>query len=767
MLKLIPFELFKIFPFELFKIWRKRSFLIFICGLLCLNIFMLWYTTLPEEGEPPLSSYKAVSGDLSTMNEKEKYNYITELKERIDGVSTLSEILSMQARGDEMDAALAEQMLMENQGIAEQYMQVYQSGEYLEYTDNLHKEKVLIDDLYAEMITVSGYDEYLDGIQSSAESLGGISVFGAVSDNDFSRQNIEKSVIAHDGLSSGNIRFFPSKGIRIALESPVTDLLLVLAVFLFIGSLITEEKEKGLFYITRATKNGVAACIGAKLFALIIHVLAVCFLFYGSNFLYAGFTTGLCDFSAQLQSISVYLVSSLSVTLFGYALLSLFTKVLVLFCLGVALTAVSICTEKSYLPQLAGIGWLGANWIFYTVIPAYSDLNIIKYLSFFGIMKTEHLYGGYLNLNIARHAVSRMSLSVLVISGLCAIGVLVSFFLFCKGKSLEIRKAYHVPVVPFHPHGSLWWHEAYKILFTNKALIILLVFALLIGYRDLGKTYSPSVSEQYYASIMRELEGRLTKEKEQLVLAEQARFDEARNQIERIEERYADGTLDKSTAEQMKIQWYGVLAFYPAFERVETQYENIRSEGGEFIYDTGYQYLFGTLDDSFITDLLLLSLCMIFGFGNVMAMEEQKHSWYLLAATAKGKHQIICKKLAVCGAVTGVMTLLAWIFRFLSISRAYPMQEVFAKVNNLPMYFNWNIGLPIWAFIGLAVISQIVAVCLVSAAILLLSYKRKNYLGASIIALLVFAVPLILSIMGMDFVKWFSVYPIYSWMSFV
>ena len=116
-----------------------------------------------------------------------------------------------------------------------------------------------------------------------------------------------------------------------ALESPITDLLLVLAVFLLIGSLISEEKEKGLFYITRATKNGIASCIAAKLAALLLHIMAVCLLLYGSNFIYAGVTTGLCDFTARLQSISAYLESSLSVTLSGYVVISLLTKVL--FCL--------------------------------------------------------------------------------------------------------------------------------------------------------------------------------------------------------------------------------------------------------------------------------------------------------------------------------------------------------------------------------------------------------------------------------------------------
>lgn len=757
--------MFSLIPYELLKIWRKRSFLVLTGVLLVLNFFLLWYVNMPAEGEVPLYAYKAVFADLSDMTEVKKYEYITQMKEKTDGISILSEILSMQARGDEMGMVLSEQMLEENPDIIETYMQSYQSGDYLNYTNDLYTEKLLVDEIYDEVEKVSGYDAYLNHIKESQETRGGISIFASDTGDGFSSQNIEKSATDHAGLSSENIRFQISKGIRMAMESPITDLLLSLSVFLFIGSLIAEEKEKGLFYITRATKNGISNCIGAKLFALAVHSIGICTLLYGANLIYAGLTAGLCDLTVQIQSISAYLESSLSITLFTYIVFSIVTKALLLFCLGAILTVIAICTKRSFVPQLIGAGILALNWIAYTIIPAYSTLNQIKYLSFFGMMKTEHLYGEYLNLNIAGNAVSRLLLAWMLISVIGVSSVLLSVLLFSKGENLTMQKSYFASIVPFCPHGSLWWHEAYKILFTNRGICILMVFLLLIGYRGLSTTYSPSAAEQYYARLMADLEGDFTTEKEALVLSERKRFDEAQAQVERIEMMYAEGEIDEKIAEDMKIQWYGVLTFYPAFERVLTQYEHIKADGGEFIYDTGYRYLFGTLDDSFVLDLLLLSFCMIFAFGNVMAMEEQKKSWYLLSATVKGKRQIIVNKITVCSVLVCLMTSLTWIFRTIAISKVYPMHKQLCSVQNLPMYFEWSIVLPIWVFIVISVLSQIAAIAMISGVVLLLSYKRKNYLQASFLSLLILVVPMILVIMGFDFAKWFSVYPIYSWMS--
>lgn len=92
----------KLLPYELFKIWSKRSFRVFTCVLLILNVFLLWYLNLPSENEPPLSAYKAVCEDVSKMNEREKLSYITEHREMINGVAKIEEILQLRNMGGEM-----------------------------------------------------------------------------------------------------------------------------------------------------------------------------------------------------------------------------------------------------------------------------------------------------------------------------------------------------------------------------------------------------------------------------------------------------------------------------------------------------------------------------------------------------------------------------------------------------------------------------------------------------------------------------------------
>lgn len=200
------------------------------------------------------------------MTEQEKFAYISDLKERADG-----------------------------------------SGDSLIYTDSPEKECTLIDELYEEISAVSGYDDYLASVQKNSSQLDGISIFRSpTSEENFGSRNIAKSAADHAGLSSENICWFPSKGMTMAVESRATDLLLLLSVFLFIGQLITEEKGKGkgLFAVTRSTKRGLWADMGARIAALLIHSSVVCLLLYGSNLIVAGSMAGIGKLSASLQSLA-------------------------------------------------------------------------------------------------------------------------------------------------------------------------------------------------------------------------------------------------------------------------------------------------------------------------------------------------------------------------------------------------------------------------------------------------------------------------------
>lgn len=753
----------RLIPFELSKIWRKRSFLLSMCVLLLVHLFLLWYMNLPDESTAPLSAYRQLHAELSGKTEEEKGQYIAGLKEQIDGVCFVQNILSLQSFENEMGSSLAKQELQNNPGVFEKYYELYQSGDYLQFADSLGQEQAFIEEIYGEQQKVSGYGDYLRSIQENKDRLSGISIFGGQSGDAYSLRNLQKSAADFAGLTDSNICFDPSKGIAAAMQGMWTDLLLVLGIMLFVGSLITEEKEKGLFLITRGTQRGVMHSITAKLGALLIHCTLLAALFYTVSLIFFGMTTGWVNLGASLQSIAAYRESSLNISIFDYLVISVMTKTLVLFGIGAVLTVFCIRSHIVALPFLAGIGIIGISALLYYLIPAGSAMAVCKYLSPVGLMKTENLYGGYLNFNILGYPVSRLSLSLGVIFLLCIAGAGGSLAVFCRMQSFEIRKL-HLPFsMPFHPHTNIFRHEGYKLLIANHGLVILLLFAALLAYQSLGRSYTPSVGEQYYQRIMTELEGGLTEKKESLILSEKARYEEAFQEIEQIDRMAEAGELSADMTDTLKSQANMTLAFYPAFQRVEAQYQHVKADGGSFVYDTGYLYLFGVLEDVFSGDFLILSIGMILAVSGVVSMEYQSGSLFLISATKAGKRKTLIYKACICALMAAILTLVPILCRIYRISAVYPMHSLGAAIQDVSHFSGFAVPMPVLWFILLFVFSQILSVILVSLLTMAISTWRKNQAQTVFFALLVLAVPMLLKLMGFEVAKWFSLYPLYGW----
>lgn len=750
----------RLIPYELQKIWCRRSFLLLTCILFAINAFFLWYASLGGEGEPKLSSYKRFQARTGKMSEAQKRAYMEEYKQTIDGVIHVRSVLALQ--NSEMGAVFAEEEKREHPGMFETYYDFFVSDEYLRYTESLELESKFVNSLYEEAEKVAGYGDYLTSVQECRSILEGISIFSAGEEDDFSTRNIQKSAADYGDLTTEGICWMPAKPVVSAMESPLTDILLILSTVLFTGSLVLEEKQKALILVTRSTKNGLGRSILAKLSALLIHCMVVPVLFYGGNCLYFGLTAGWCNWNARLQSLAPYLESNLSVSILGYLLLSVITKGVVLFGAGALLAAVCILAENMILPYFAGGAYWTVSWVLYEFIPGASGWSPLKSVNPYGAMRCEKLYGAYCNLNLWGHPISRTALSWMG-TGLAVIGGIVfSFVFYRQGRRLQISRGAKRRRHCFRPHACLLRHEGYKILITNHALVILLAFSGLLAYYEFTRTYAPSVQEQYYQDIMLRLEGRQTDEKSALIAAEEARYREAFGEIDKIEAAVASGELDEETGRSMKSKWQGIIAFYPAFQRVAQQHQFVCEHGGEYIYDTGYLYLLGIRGDDGRNVFLLVTLGIILAFSQVISMEYQSGAWAILFATAKGKRSIMARKAGVCLLSAAVFLALPLVCRFISVSAVFPIRGLLSGAGNIPIYRGWTLQIPAVVPILAKLLAQMLCGVVLTFAVLAFSGCCRNHARAIFLGFLVLCVPVILTVLGFDFAQWLSLYPLYS-----
>lgn len=609
---------------------------------------------------------------------------------------------------------------------------------------------------------VSGYQEYLEEAVKKKDSFDGISIFGNSDEDTFSRRNIDKSVRDYEQMDDVVIEWQPSHGVTSAMENGITDILLFPGMLLFVGGLIAEEKEKKLFYITYATRRGRAVSMSAKLVALLVHSLCVSGVMIGSDIAYSAFTEGIGKLTVSIQSLAPYMESCFAISVLEYMVLSIVTKGVVLFCFGAILTAVATAARRGYAAGLAAVLLLAGSGLMYRFIPAYSALNPLKYMNFIGMMKTNQLYGAYLNLNMFGYPISRTVMTWIVLAVVASVMTAVCIIQFVKGRQLNVHRTGVRTVWRFRPHGNVLRYEAYKLLIMNRALLILLFFAFLLGGYGLSREYHLSAAEEYYQQFMMRLEGTFDKKKEEQILAERERFAQAQAQIEQIDEMVQDGKLDVVRADAMKMKWESVRSLYPGFERVEIQYKRIKESGGEFIYDTGFLYLCGRQDNSMLICLLLQSVCMVFAFYNAISMEYQVNSWKVTGPTACGQRTIITRKVAVCLMGAAFITVVPWVFRGIGIARAFPLHGLYNQVQDIPVFGSISIRMPVVCFLIWDVFVQMMSVMLSATLVLAISAWRKNNIQSLFVSLLILVIPLVLKLVGFSQAGWISVYPLYA-----
>jgi hypothetical protein len=170
-------------------------------------------------------------------------------------------------------------------------------------------------------------------------------------------------------------------------------------------------------------------------------------------------------------------------------------------------------------------------------------------------------------------------------------------------------------------------HEVFKVFFTGKGYIIVLL-ALLIAYNNIYlKELRFNQEDAFYNSYLKALSGELNEEKINFIVNEKNRFAHLPDEFASIRKDYSDGkiTLQGYNENKAEIEMFALKE--GAFQKVLTQYEYLlkvkESKGLEvgFVNRISSDYLFNNHSRDIINGiiyiiLLILSLCVILHIMN-------------------------------------------------------------------------------------------------------------------------------------------------------
>ena len=749
---------------EWFKVYSKKSVLFLFVLLILLNGILLYI------------------GEHSSRNPYQPKAY-RELYKSIEGLTNMEALTKLEREQSELYFIMELTLMNEMENTDEEALKerfpdldisrlilTFNRGEYLKYTDSLMKEIRLYEQLIYEVKEVHGYGEYLQKIEDDANTMTTISIF--TKPGTFAYRNIKKTPSDFEHLKGNILKADVSKGVKMATESLPTDLIAVFLIMIVCISLVTREKEQGCLNLVKTSYRGRLALIASKYLVAILSCVLIELLLYVTNFALAYYTYGFGDMGRLIQSVSGYIGSNLEINVTQFFALFLLSKLAVYILISSLLFLVCLCVNTSVGVYLVNALLFGINAVLYYTIPSSSVFAIAKYLNLVAFLDTYKIFANYRNLNFFGFPINYIPVFVVAVTIGTALLALMSFIVFSKTKQIKVPsklaaylKLRTSPTKKIRISGSVrvFSHELYKIMISNKALLVLcaLVAFQIYSYQPLTERYS-TVDELYYKRYMLELEGEITQEKEDFLKAEEQRYEQLTNQLQDLymnpdENSYKIEKLSRELAGQKA--FYMVLDQYTYLKEMEDEY----SLKGWFLYDSGYTLLTAGESSSKDLQLALLSLIIVISsFSSVFSCEYQSGMINIILPSRHGRRRSFYTKLLISLIISTLIFAIVYLPYFYNVFQAYGTRAIHAPAFSMSHLHNLRANISILGYLILLSLIRLIGLIGAMMLVFAISVKLKSTISTALVSTLVLVMPLLLSLLNINIFDYILLTPLLS-----
>lgn len=644
----------KLFIYELKKVLNKKIFLVVLLLCFAINGFLLYSSQNTEENSLRLT----YSDEYAKMLDNYSSMPCDEAKKQIDNELLAYEIFSrFESLAQTDNEELIENYTYELEEYKKNNPTAYQKAVEMSEKggEELWKNNFLYD-ISQQIEYINSYPDFIDQMYDRAKAQSASSIFG--DENSFSYKNLYKTANDYSGLKNTELSLVNSDAFIATIKYSLTDIFVIAIVLLICVYLFQYEREKGLYSLVRCTKFGRAKTIISKLVLLFALAAVVSVLFVFCNFTINTFLYGGTDLSVNIQSISEFRNCTLKITAGQFLLLFVLAKVIGIFVISSFFALVFIVFSSSAMMYLTGLGTVGTEYLFYTLIGQNSFLNLLKYINIFYILDGGEFFGSYLNLNIFSNAVTSVPIVFAVFGTVFLLCTMFSCTLFCKcnqqktaGIFSRLFEKFKSKFYTLNGSTSIFKGEFYKFTVQNKMavmIVLLVLFAIISSFGTVRYPYS-EISDADYKAYMEYLEGDITVKKENYMLEQQNYFDDLRQRLDEIAE---NSELSENAKQAMSKSIENILNSKGiAFERVIEQYNRLleldkKGIDAKFIDENIYKSFVSSKTREW-NDFALLCLVLVIGVPYVFSVEYKNGMINLIRPTKNGKTKLFHRKITV------------------------------------------------------------------------------------------------------------------------
>lgn len=741
---------------ELQKVLTKR-FLGILIAVLLTNLLLFWHDQSNDIDVYDATVYKQIRQDFAAMEESQWRDYVEEKHRMLSACKDWDSYGRFLELGTEID--ITAEML--------EFQEIYESCNYLTYTDSLYREYSLFSDILVELQRIENHRATLESTIQDAKLKTSTSIFAKP--GTFAFRNQLAIMERFEGLLDIQPVYDPAIGAVRFQNAKVTDLLALLLVFYICAELIVTEQKSGLLPVLRATKKGHFPLISAKMIAVLITTMFVAALLWGTNFVYCINIYGLGNLSRPIQSLPGFDASVLEMSVGTYIGVYFIFKWLIYVTVGIFCLNVGLLFQNATNMYIIMGGILSVEYLFSQIINPISALSFLKYINISNMIFTNDWFSVYRNINIVGFPVDVFTVSAALVVLLLTSGICLLCWLFCSRKTrIIILKGLSLPRWPqWLPRPGtntrLLGHELWKLLVECGTFLLLILF-FAVNLQEPQTVYYTR-SELFYKSYMEYLSGPMNDEKEAFLDAEAAHFEDIRNQIAQLVKDQNDGKISENDLDMLRrpldrsLEAEKVLnnTVIPLIERV-----SIRQQQGDtlwMVYEPGYEYLFGVSEQANkAAPAAIVIAGIILAFANYYSFETTAGMQQLLNVSIKGRRHTDWSKVAICLIFSTIMFLIAQIPDYWYIFKNYGLPTLNAPICSLRVFDSWSDSISILGGILIYEGLKLMTVLSIAPFILLLSKWTKNQLMTLCISTVVLLLPLLLHLLGLTFLDEYSLY---------
>ncbi len=597
-------------------------------------------------------------------------------------------------------------------------------------------------ELYDECSDIVTYSEYLDSIDEQARSMKSVSIFAKP--DTFNYRSIVKTPPAYQNVRDVKPYFDVSKGLNLALDNSFTDILCGFILLFAVLTLMISDREQGMSGLLFSLKRGRSYLLFSKLSALAITVLLTVLLVYSENLIISSFIYGLGDLSRPIQSLSGFIGCNLKINVWEYLVIFALFKFAAIFSIGAVLSLIAVMTKNTVSFYSISAVVIIAEGMLYTLIHPLSIYSIFRYINLIAFTKVNEIFCNYKNINFWEYPITLIPASLTAVILIALICSVLSSHLYAKKRNLEFRRiGLKLNFGKEKKVHSAMYYTFYKSLFQQKGILIIVGFLFISGFLNSSFTKKYDFQDVYYKYYANKLNGEITSETDSFIASEEQRFTDLNSKLNEI--------LEKSNGFSIEVnEIRKELAPESGFVLLKERYEQIKDiDNAQVFYDTGYKRMFGKAgyDDDMKYALVSMLMC-IFLISPLIANDNKYTMLSIINSTASGRRKYIKRNFitsVLFGFVSSVMWLAGYSFK---IYQFYRFKGLDAPIKSITDFIDFPINLKVWQYIAVIFILRTIAVVISSLIMLYISFRCKNITMAVLVNFAVFALPIIVYLLG-------------------